>query len=78
MREDGCVWTIDFVRADRFLPRRLRALLHAEGSDTATVEMLGTFRSLREFDRLSRAPFVVFVDPPRSIPGSSTSSRCFR
>jgi hypothetical protein len=68
MNEDGCVWTIDFVRANRFLPQRLRRLLRAEGSDTATVDMLGAFRSLHEFDRLSRAPFVVFVEPPSLDP----------
>ncbi len=45
------------TRADdtphRGLPTRL---LDAEGSDTATIEMLGTFGSLGAFDRLSRSP----------------------
>jgi hypothetical protein len=64
MDEDGLVWTIDFVRTNQFLPGRVRRMLDAEGSDTATVEMLGSFDSLREFDRLARRPFVVFLDPP--------------
>src|SRR5262249_24430784 len=64
MQEDGSVWAFNFVEANRSLPRRLKRILHAEGSDTATVEMLNAFGSLREFDRLSRIPFVVFVEPP--------------
>jgi FRG domain len=68
MREDAVVWAFDFVEANRFLPRRLKRILAAEGSDTATVEMLGTFGSLSAFDRLSRSPFVVFLEPPSLDP----------
>jgi FRG domain-containing protein len=68
MNEDGCVWLINFVEANQFLPARLRRLLRDEGSDTATVDMLGAFRSLREFDRLSRSRFVVFLEPPSLDP----------
>jgi FRG domain len=68
MREDGIVWAINFVEANRFLPSRLKRILDAEGSDTATIEMLGTFGSLQEFDRLSREPFVVFLEPPSLDP----------
>jgi hypothetical protein len=62
--EDGVVWCVNFVEANKRLPRRLRRILDQEGSDTLTVEMLGAFRTLREFDALSREPFVVFVEPP--------------
>ncbi len=68
MSEDGVVWAINFVDANRFLPRRLKRILDAERSDTATIEMLGRFGSLREFDELSRRPFVVFVEPPSLDP----------
>ena len=64
MDMDGEVWTIDFVAANRFLPAAMKRLLQAEGSDTVTVEMLGAFATLGAFDRLSRRPFVVFVEPP--------------
>jgi hypothetical protein len=64
MHEDGAVWAIDFVEANRHLPARLQRLMRSEGSDTVTVDMLRTFGSLRAFDRLARAPFVVFLDPP--------------
>ena len=68
MNEDGVVWTINFVEANRSVPRRLKRIMTAEGSDTATVDMLGAFGSLRDFDRLSRTPFVVFLEPPSLDP----------
>ena len=61
---DGIVWCVDFVKANALLPRRLRAILDDEGSDTFTVEMLERFPSLRAFDALARRPFVVFLEPP--------------
>lgn len=61
---DGIVWCVNFVDANRRLPRRLQRMLREEGSDTFTVEMLSTFRTLRDFDALSRDTFVAFVEPP--------------
>ena len=61
---DGIVWGVDFVAANRRLPARLRRMLREEGSDTFTVEMLAAFKTLRDFDKLSRDPFVVFLEPP--------------
>jgi hypothetical protein len=61
---DGCVWCVNFVEANRLLPRKLQTILKAEGSDTFTVEMLAPFKTLREFDSLSRKPFVIFLEPP--------------
>ena len=61
---DGVVWCINFVAANQLLPRRLRRALEEEQSDTFTVEMLDRVGGLREFDALSRTPFVVFVEPP--------------
>ncbi|HZP49118.1 MAG TPA: FRG domain-containing protein [Vicinamibacterales bacterium] len=68
MDTDGSVWMINFVDANRFLPRRLRRILAVEGSDTATIDMLGQIGSLHEFDRLARTPFVVFLEPPSLDP----------
>jgi hypothetical protein len=68
MDQDGSVWAIDFVAANRFLPRRLKRILDAEGSDTATTDMLNAFGSLRAFDGLARSPFVVFLEPPSLDP----------
>jgi hypothetical protein len=62
--DDGVVWCVNFVEANKCLPRRLRRIMEQEGSDTVTVEMLGTFPTLRAFDALSRQPFVVFMEPP--------------
>lgn len=61
---DGIVWCVDFVAANRRLPRRLQSMLLEEGSDTFTTEMLGVFKTLRDFDTLAREPFVVFMEPP--------------
>jgi hypothetical protein len=52
------------VEANKRLPSRLRRILEQEGSDTFTVEMLAEFETLREFDALSREPFVIFLEPP--------------
>ena len=41
-----------------------------------TAEMLASFQNLRDFDALSRDPFVVFLEPPQSTAASSTSWRC--
>jgi hypothetical protein len=61
---DGVVWAVNFVDANKRLPRRLKRLLEEECSDTFTVDMLSPFQTLREFDALSRDPFVVFLEPP--------------
>ena len=61
---DGCVWCVNFVEANRLLPPKLQAILKEEGSDTFTVDMLAPFKTLREFDALSRKPFVIFLEPP--------------
>jgi len=61
---DGVVWCIDFVKANRLLPKRLRAILDEEGSDTFTAEMLEAFDALRDFDALSRDAFLLFLEPP--------------
>jgi hypothetical protein len=61
---DGVVWCVNFVEANKQLPPRLRRILDHEASDTFTVEMLGEFRSLKQFDALRRDPFVVFMEPP--------------
>jgi hypothetical protein len=63
-KQDGCVWCVNFVEANKRLPRRLRRILDEEASDTFTVEMLSGFATLREFDALRREPFVVFMEPP--------------
>ncbi|MGH9309488.1 MAG: FRG domain-containing protein [Vicinamibacterales bacterium] len=61
---DGVVWCVNFIEANKQLPPRLRRILEQEGSDTFTVEMLGAFTTLKEFDALKRDPFVVFMEPP--------------
>ena len=62
--EDGVVWCVNFVEANRLLPRKLKSILEEEHSDTFTVEMLGEFPTLRAFDALARDAFVIFIEPP--------------
>lgn len=61
---DGVVWCVDFVRANRLLPERLRSILDDDTSETFTVEMLDSFATLRDFDALSGEPFLLFLEPP--------------
>ena len=61
---DGVVWCVNFVEANKGLPKRLKAILEDEHSDMLTVEMLSGFPSLRAFDALAHDPFVVFIEPP--------------
>ena len=68
MGEDGVVWAINVVEANSFLPASLKRMMAAEGSETATVDTLSAFASLRDFDRLARKPFVVFLEPPSLDP----------
>jgi hypothetical protein len=68
MKEDASIWMVNFVEANRALPPRLRRMLKRDGSDTATVDVLDTFRSLAAFDRLARKPFVLFMEPPSVDP----------
>ena len=62
---DGAVWCVDYVATHRLLPAPLRRLLDDESADVFTAEMLGrAAASLEELDRLSRRPFLLFMDPP--------------
>ena len=62
--QDGVVWSVNFVEANKSIPRRLQRILRDEGSDTFTAEMLAAFTTLREFEALSRDSFLVFLEPP--------------
>jgi len=61
---DGAVWCVNFVEANKRLPPRLRGIMTRERSETLTVDMLSVFKELRQFDALSRTPFLVFLEPP--------------
>ena len=61
---DGAVWCVNFVEANKRLPARLKRIMTREGSETVTVDMLTTFRTLDDFDALARKPFLVFMEPP--------------
>ncbi len=63
--QDGIVWCVDYTRTNRLLPTGLRALLHEEGSDLLTVDMLNRAApTVADFDRLAAEDFVAFWEPP--------------
>jgi hypothetical protein len=66
---DGCVWCFNHRTSNQLLPEQLRRVASHEGADVFTASMLESVaRSLREFDRLSADPFVLFLEPPSLEP----------
>jgi hypothetical protein len=62
---DGVVWCVDYVRAHELAPRELRERLAQEGAQVFSPEMLEeVVGGLRQLERLSSDPFVVFLEPP--------------
>ncbi len=62
---DGVVWMVDYLRANEFLPDRLRALLEREGAGTFTAEMLAeSAKTLGELDAIAPTPVLLFLEPP--------------
>lgn len=60
---DGVVWMVDYAKAKRELPDRLRGILDEEEASVFTAEMIGrAVRSLRELDSLG-GEFLVFLEP---------------
>ena len=75
---DGAIWLVDFVAANRLLPRALREPLEAEGSNALTAEMLAAATpGLSDLDALD-TDFVVSSSRRRSTSASSTSTRSSR
>ena len=62
--QDGVVWCVNFVEANKLLPKRLKAILEEEQSQTFTIDMLSEFGSVKAFDSLAHEPFVLFIEPP--------------
>src|SRR5688572_23466752 len=64
---DGVIWCVDYVRAHRLLPQRLRKILKDEQADVFTAEMLDRVaETLSKFDALAprSKPFALFLEPP--------------
>jgi len=62
---DAVVWCVNHGETNRRLPKELRKELDLEGSNVFTVDILNhVARSLQDLERLSRDPFVVFLEPP--------------
>jgi hypothetical protein len=62
---DGVVWMVDYVRAQRDAPERLRDVLREEGMNVFTAELLERVAPGRnELEALASDDFVVFLEPP--------------
>lgn len=62
--QDGVVWCVNFVEANKRLPAKLKRIMQDEGSETVTIDMLNAIGDLERFDALARKPFLVFMEPP--------------
>jgi hypothetical protein len=64
-QHDAVIWCVNHGETNRRLPKELRKELDGEGSNVFTVEILNNVaRSLQDLERLSKEPFVVFLEPP--------------
>jgi hypothetical protein len=62
---DGIVWCVNYRQVKKHLPTVLQELLHQEGADVLTTELLGRgAANLSDLDRLAENPFPVFLEPP--------------
>ena len=64
MNQDGVVWCVNFVEANKRLPARLKRIMQREGSVTVTIDMLNEIGDMKRFDALGRGEFLVFMEPP--------------
>jgi hypothetical protein len=63
--EPAAIWCVDCVQVKEHLPAILKRMVREEDSDVLTIEMLDRAApTLRQFERLSRKPFVAFFEPP--------------
>ena len=62
---DGIIWAVNYVAIHKFLPDTMRELLSEERCNAFTVEMVErAAESLGALEKLSKAPFAVFLEPP--------------
>jgi hypothetical protein len=62
---DGAIWSVNYVKAHKLLPRRLREWVEQEGANVLTVELLSdVVNSLHELDTLDSENVLIFFEPP--------------
>lgn len=62
---DGCIYMINFVEAQRFLPEDLKEALDDEGGDVFSVENLShKINRLKDLENLYTETFPIFMEPP--------------
>jgi|TARA_B110000046_G_scaffold53324_1_gene59700 hypothetical protein len=62
---DGVIWKVDFVKAHKVLPSKLKSILEDVGSNSFTIEMLDeVLPTLKDFDTLTGETQALFFEPP--------------
>ncbi len=63
--QDGVIWILNYVKLNQFLPKKLKAEIEKEQSNTFTAEMLDSVcKTLEELDGLAKQDFLLFLEPP--------------
>ncbi len=62
---DGVIWCLSYVKANAYLPERLKKELKQEGSNVFTPELLDEVcPKLNSLRKLQDEPYIVFLEPP--------------
>jgi hypothetical protein len=62
---DGVIWAVNYVKAHKMLPGKIKEKLEKEGANVLTVEMLlDEINSLHELDALAPDKVAIFFEPP--------------
>lgn len=65
IERQAVIWAVNFIKAQDFLPDKLRSELNREGGDVFTVGTLShVVKTLDDLDALSPVEFPVFFEPP--------------
>lgn len=63
--KDGVIWCIDVARTRSLLPNTLKAKLAKERAFVFSIEMLARYKTLAQFNLLTRKKkFILFFEPP--------------
>ncbi|NVN91612.1 MAG: FRG domain-containing protein [Desulfuromonadales bacterium] len=62
---NGVIWAVDYIKAHKLLPPKLRDWVEREGANVLTVELLSeVVNSLSQLNALDSEKVVIFFEPP--------------
>jgi hypothetical protein len=67
--KDGVIWIVDFLKIQKFLPKKLKDALVETDSWVFDIDLLsntlsGELIALKELEKLSDEDFILFIEPP--------------